>query len=150
MSAVQDLYWSCVETHKYKPLIAVALEGGTQKNSLGGGVQLCLGYLGNIWLVSKCMDGGFSVWPSGKGWYRWWVKGLTPELLWVWRWQRGHSRYHEGRTMPHYRYHLQTTEMLSDLLIPVSPNIVSDLKEGHKNQKVTNRTILLRSNDWCP
>ena len=53
--------------------------------------------------------------------------------------------------MPHYRYHLQTTEMLSDLLIPVSPNIVSDLKEEHKNQnQVTNRTILLRSNDWCP
>lgn len=33
----------------------------------------------------------------------------------------------------------------------ISPNIISDLKEGHRNQnQVTNRTILLRSNDWCP
>ena len=48
MSALQDLYWACVEAHNCKPLIAVALEGGTWKSSLGGSAQLCLGHLGNI------------------------------------------------------------------------------------------------------
>ena len=150
MSALQDLYWACVEAHKYKPLIAlpwreaprrVVLEEvhnsvwGTQVTSdsfLNGRMGVSQfgpqgkGDTGNAQrdsLQRSCACGG----SSGN------TADIRRELL-----------CHTADTI----FRQQRCRLTSRSLI--SPNITSDLKEGHKIQnQVTNRTVLLKSNDWC-